>query len=904
MIKLCSANAVLFSMVLFFLGAMDANANPNPRIKHTINSDWYFYKGDVKSHNEFKELDWVPVSIPHTWNDKDVKDDEPGYYRGVSWYKKELHISTSKEKEIFLHFEGANQETEVYVNGKKAGSHIGGYTAFTFPIAEFLNHAEDNKPAKNEIWVKVDNSFNESIPPLSADFTFFGGIYRDVYLIETSAVHFTMTDYASKGIYITTPEVTEKSANVHIRGKIINEAAQKSKVKVKTTILDQNNQVVATKDNEFAIKAGGVVGIDQLFKQISNPILWSPDNPYLYRVVTSIYNKKGDLLDEVDNPLGFRWFEFDAKEGFSLNGKPLKLMGTNRHQDYNDLGNALPNALHINDVQLLKDLGGNFLRVAHYPQDPEILEACDRLGILASVEIPIVNAITESEAFYNNSKEMQIEMIRQNFNHPSVIIWAYMNEVLLRPKFNDDSIRKEKYFQNIAKLAQELEDIARREDPYRYTMIPNHGAFDLYKRVGLTDIPMIVGWNLYQGWYGANIKGFANYLDRHAKELGHKPVIITEYGADADPRLRSFNPERFDMTVEYANFYHEVYLHEILKRPFVAGATVWNLADFYSETRGDVVPHVNNKGLVGLDRVPKDTYFYYQANLLKKPFLKIASSNWKIRSGVTDNKALTCEQPLQVFTNLESAYLIVNGTQLENKKSNNKKIEWIVPFVNGINMIEAIGEKDGQTIKDYLEVDFRMQHKHLANEQLPFKEISVNLGTKERIFIDDLRKKIWLPDQPYEKGSWGYIGGETYVMENNKRQSYGTDQNIRGTALDPVYQTQQTGIKQYKLDVPDGVYDIDIHLAILEDDSEKEALAYNLDDEKMSKAENVDRLLSLSINGQVLMKELDVVNVYGAQKAIQRKIRIRVDKGQGILVDFNATIGHAFLNGIEVKKVY
>jgi beta-galactosidase len=289
-------------------------------------------------------------------------------------------------------------------------------------------------PTANEVIVKVDNSSNPNIPPLSGDFTFYGGLYRDVHLVVANPVHFELDNHASAGVFVTTPTVSAAAANVVVTGRVANDGRTARTVRVLTKVLDRQGRTVAQQQARVRLEAGQRQAFRQALPRVPKPHLWSPDDPYLYRVVTAVMGeaKAAAPLDEIDLPLGMRWYKFDPNEGFFLNGQHLTLVGANRHQDFEGLGNALPDALHERDVLLLKQMGGNLLRVAHYPQDPAVLAACDRLGILASVEIPIVNAITDSPAFFRNSETMQTEMIRQHFNHPSVVIWAYMNEVLLR----------------------------------------------------------------------------------------------------------------------------------------------------------------------------------------------------------------------------------------------------------------------------------------------------------------------------------------------------------------------------------------------------------------------------------------------------------------------------------------
>ncbi len=845
------------------------------RIIISLDKGWDFNKQDSAP---------VKVDLPHSWNTQDVLDDTPGYYRDIAWYIRKLDVKPEwKGKAIWLAFEGANQETEVFVNGKKAGEHIGGYTGFNIEIGNLLQYDK----GANEIKVKLNNRFNADIPPLTADFTFFGGLYRSVNLVVTGPVHFEDKLYSGPGVYISTPQVSAALAKIEIKGSL-NTGSTKGQLSVITEVYDASGKQV--KKLSSSVQA---TGQDKLsFRhsaELAQPHLWSPEDPYLYRLVTYVQEGK-KILDRVTHRYGFRWFSFDANKGFFLNGNPYKLIGASRHQDYAGMANALPDSLHLRDVRLLKEMGGNFLRVAHYPQDPAVMQACDSLGLLTSVEIPIVNTITESEAFAANSKQMLLEMIRQNYNHASVIIWCYMNEVLLRPKYGDDKERQQVYFKKIQDLAQSLEDITRREDPLRYTMMANHGDFNGYTRTGLTGIPQLVGWNLYQGWYGANIKGFADFLDQHHKTLPDKPLLVTEYGADFDPRIRSANPERFDKSGEYAIFYHQVYLQEMLKRPFVSAAMVWNLADFNSETREESMPHINNKGLLSIDRKAKDTYYLYQAYLLKRPYIRIGSRNWTRRAGNENNI-----YKLQVYSNQPAAELFLNGKSLGQKEVINHSAEWEVAFVNGANQLRAVGK--GAT--DEAEINYSLIPSALS-KNVPFNTLNILLGAR-RGYIDNRTGVYWLPDQAYVSGAWGHVGGEPFKLKNTSRQSYGTDKNILGTEHDPVYQTQQTGISQYKLDVPDGEYELTLHFAELTGGTEKETLAYNLDNSNTN-VQAQERVFDVQANGTAIITGLNIAREYGYTTAGSKTFKIKAENGKGIQLDFKKVTGQPVLNALQVKK--
>lgn len=891
---------VLQKSILLLLLVCGLNANSFAqtvtRKSINLNNDWSFQKGNAI--NGVNKNPISKVNIPHTWNAVDVMDDAPGYYRGIGWYKKKINLQPAwKNKKLFLHFEGANQETEVYLNGKKVGAHIGGYTAFTVPLSNLKFNGTD------EISVKVDNSFNESIAPLTADFTFFGGMYRSVSLLVLAPAHFDDTKYASSGVFVHGDKVSKTGAAIVVNGNLINSAADPKKLTVISVLSDAKGKKLSTVTAAVAASSNNLVAFQLPEIKVEKPNLWSPENPYLYKVTTSLKDKAtGVILDEVSTNVGLRFFNFDAEKGFFLNGEPYKLIGTSRHQDFAGMGNAVPVSLQVKDVQLLKEMGGNFLRVAHYPQDQAVLDACDRLGILASVEIPVVNEITETSAFYNNCKNMQLEMINQNYNHTSIIIWAYMNEVLLKMKFNNDPERKQKYLANIAKLAQDLEDLTRAADPTRYTMMSNHGDVNGYIKAGLVKIPMLVGWNLYQGWYGGKSEDFGPGLDKIHQQMPDKPILVTEFGADVDPRIHAFSPVRFDKSLEYGMLYHQIYIKDILKRPFVVGAAVWNLADFNSETRDETMPHVNNKGLLTLDRKPKNTYYLYKAHFNKQPFLKIGDGSWNLRAGVATNNEKTVAQLLQVISNTDTVELFVNGKSQGKKNVVERLTNWEVPFKDGANTIKAVSLAKGVKIEDLTTINFKLLPT-VWNSSTTFQPINILMGS-QRQFIDQQKQEIWLPSKTYSEGSWGYIGGEAFKIKNSGRQSYGSDKNIRGTFNDPIYQTQLVGIDSYQLDVPKGKYEVTLHFAELMGNGIQSVLPYNLDSLiAVSKEVPEQRIFDVYLNDKLVIKSINLAATYGVANSVQKKFDCIVADDRGIKIRFKGINGKPVLNALQVKKV-
>ena len=883
-------------ILLFIVGWAQAQQ----RVVYTINDGWKFTKGSPfeAQLTGCDDSSWETVNIPHTWNDKDADDETPGFYRGPVWYRKQLFIDKSQEgRRAVIYFEGANQEVRFYLNGQFVGEHKGGYTRFCFDITPHLRYGQENLFA-----IYVNNVYNPNIPPLSADFTFFGGIYRDVYLQFMNPVHIATNDYASSGVYIRTPEVNNSAASVEITTLLTNDMPQAAEIRVENIICDADGKEVKKTQAEVKLAAGETkTDISKKIK-IDSPRLWDIDDPYRYMVYTRILDKrKGTLLDEVVNPLGLRWFKFDSEKGFFLNGKGRKLIGTARHQDYFQKGNALRDELHVQDVLLLKEMGGNYLRVSHYPQDPVIMEMCDKLGIVTSVEIPVVNAVTETEEFLHNSVEMAKEMVRQDFNRPSVMIWGYMNEIFLRRPYTEGK-QLEDYYRFTEKVARALEATIREEDPSRYTMMAYHNMPQYYEDAHLTEIPMIQGWNLYQGWYEPDINEFQRLLDRAHKAYKGKVLMVTEYGPGVDPRVHSYQPERFDFSQEYGLVYHKHYLNEMMKRPFIAGSSLWNLNDFYSESRVDAVPHVNNKGVVGLNREKKDVYWFYKTALSRRPILVIGNREWKSRGGVVNTAQKECIQSVPVFSNAEEVELFVNNKSLGKKKIEDNYALFDVPFVGGENLLEAVAVTGDNKLRDMLRIQFQLVGSQLKDEAVPFTELNVMLGSP-RYFEDRAANVAWIPEQEYKPGSWGFIGGTSYRRQTGFGTMLGSDIDIHGTDMNPIFQTQRVGIKSFKADVPNGEYSVYLYWAELESDKEREALVYNLGaDSEQTFAGN--RSFGISMNGTTVLDDFNIARDYGYARAVIKKFVVTVKDGKGLSVDFHKKEGEPILNAIRIYRNY
>jgi beta-galactosidase len=858
-----------------FISSQSIEPDEKPlRTRYTINDGWKFLRSDVAQAElpPYDDSSWTSVSMPHTWNVEDTLDDTPGYYRGVGWYRRNVRLGPEfQSKNLFLYFEGVNQIAEVYVNGCHAGQHIGGYTAFAIEITDFLRF---DSATGNTIAVKVDNSHREDIPPLNADFNFYGGIYRDVWLVAVDPVHITLLDHGSSGVQITTPQVSSDHATLRLRGTIVNTTDKQRDIEVISTLIDAAGRDVAELSSTITVAAKGQVNFDQTSLPIVSPQLWSPDNPYLYTVRTNL-RIDGRLIDEVTNPLGFRWFSFDPSRGFFLNGQHLKLRGTNRHQDYAGMGNAVPDSLQVRDLEIIKETGFNFLRLAHYPQDPSVLNAADRLGLIIWEEIPIVNQITLSAQFNENSKQMLTEMIRQHRNHPSVVLWGYMNEVFLRAKISDENTR------GTVALARVLEAICHREDPDRVTAIAfDHGARELYFSSGLGDVTQVVGWNLYHGWYHEEFADFGKFIDQQHRRFPRRPLILSEYGANGDTRLHSLKPRRFDSTLEWQRQLHEAYLPQIDARPFIAASAVWNQFDFGSEFRGETIPHINQKGLLTFDRRPKDTLYLYTAYLSRGPMLHIATADWRHRTGTNDSiKGFgfqPVKQTIDVYTNLAVVELRHDDVSLgQQRVGESHVVSWEVPMHHGANVLVARGTHNGRIIADRVAVRFDYYSPMLSDRAVPFKHLAVNVGSNAQ-FIDQ-SSTVWEADQPYRAGGWGYLGNATKPVSTLK--------NVLNTFEDPLYQTMQEGLQSYRFDVPDGDYEIELRFVEYE----------------FSKANQ--RVFNVLVNGEYLLRGLDLAKDYGLMQPLTLRSCVRATGANGVRVDFIAVTGRPVLSAIRIKRI-
>jgi beta-galactosidase len=616
----------------------------------SITDSWkYKAENDERfSSMDWNDSDWVTVDLPHTWNAGDVIDEQRGYRRGISWYRKKLFIpSEARDKKITLRFDGVVSKADVYLNGKLLKTHLGAYTAFGVDITDICEVGKENLLA-----VKVDNSssLGEILPPVSGDFSIFGGIYRRVFLQWTEKVHFVTEPYAAVPVRIQTPEVSVSEASMQIVAFLKNDFTDTKHVHVNVFLCDEMNRIVKEKQLKLKLIPGRKYPISTSVGRIENPHLWSPELPYLYTVKVQVCDaKNGEMYQEVISPVGFRWFSVD-KTGFYLNGKYLKLRGAARHQDYAGLGTAIPVEMNRRDMRLLKEMGANFVRISHYPQDPEIYRACDELGLIVWSEICVVNEVRKNTEFAHNCKEMLKEMILQNYNHPSVVLWGAMNELW-------------DYHKQAIALARELEALKKELDPYRLSCVAFH-AFTWEKPYTQSSKEMfsisdVNGVNVYESWYQGDSATIAPMFDKFCSYSTAKPRFLSEFGAGSDERIHSYTPRTFDFTPEFQLDFNRRYINEMEKRPDYIGYSIWNLVDFQVDGRGDSKPNLNQKGMLTEDRRKKEIYYYCQARWSDIPMIHIAGADWTKRVEICDDSINV--RKISVFSNQKTAELIHNG---------------------------------------------------------------------------------------------------------------------------------------------------------------------------------------------------------------------------------------------------
>ncbi len=588
------------------------------------NEGWTFYKG-VSDINV--KRGGVSVTLPHTWNNKDGQDGGNDYFRGTCIYRKTLFRTDLPEGKVcYLEIKGANSSARVYLNGKEIGSHDGGYSTWRVKLTGLLDQ-------DNEIVIAVDNSERDEVYPTMADFTFYGGLYRDVNLILVEPTHFDLDYYGGRGV-IVTPTVDGKRAVVHIKSFVTEKQPEDELV---FTVYDMSGKLVRqvkTKD-------------ESTYLEFDNPVLWhGRKNPYLYELDSEIV-RGGRVIDSLSVRFGCRSFRIDPDKGFILNGEEYPLRGVSRHQDRWGFGNALLPEHHGEDIDLICEVGATTVRLAHYQHDEYFYDLCDERGLVVWAEIPYISK-HNPEGRENTLNQMR-ELIIQNYNHPSIVVWGLSNEITIGGESEDliDNHRE------LNRLAHEL-------DKTRPTVIACVSMLDTDSP--LLKIPDAVSYNHYFGWYGGETDMNGPWFDRFHEKHPTIPIGCSEYGCEA-LNWHTSRPVQGDYTEEYQAYYHEELIKQLFSRKYLWATHVWNMFDFGADARAEGGENgQNHKGLVTIDRrYKKDAFYAYKAWLSDEPFVHLCGKRYVDR----------VENPTRVtvYSNLPEVELFVNGKSVGKKRA-------------------------------------------------------------------------------------------------------------------------------------------------------------------------------------------------------------------------------------------
>lgn len=624
-------------------------------MKMNWNAGWKFTKDSVQiSANESicGQGNWEAVDLPHTWNGTDGQDGGNDYYRGTCLYAKTLKKEdVSGADDVYLEFEGANSSADVYVNGQAAGHHDGGYSTWRVNITNFLKE-------ENEIVVAVDNAPNDHVYPQMADFTFYGGLYRNVNLLCVNKARFDLDYYGGPGLMVT-PKVEGADAKVHVEAFLTGTNGTQS---VTFTILDGENVVAETSTAATDAKAD---------MEILSVRLWNgKKDPHLY-TMKAVLSDNGNVLDERIVRFGCRSFSIDPEKGFFLNGESYPLHGVSRHQDRPQIGNALCKEHHEEDIDLILEMGAGTIRLAHYQHDQYFYDLCDEKGLVIWAEIPYISQ--HMPGGRENTISQMKELITQNYNHPSIVVWGLSNEITMGGADDPDLLENHRILNN---LAHEM-DSTRLTTAAVISMCSTEAEY--------IKIPDVISYNHYYGWYGGDTSMNGEFFDKFHSEHPDIAIGMSEYGCEA-LNWHTSHPEQGDYTEEYQAYYHEELIKQLFTRPFIWATHVWNMFDFAADARAEGGEDgMNHKGLVTFDRkYKKDSFYAYKAWLSDEPFVHVCGKRYVDR--VEDVTKVT------VYSNQPEVELFANGESLGRQTSDVHFFYFDVPNTGETTIVAKAGE--------------------------------------------------------------------------------------------------------------------------------------------------------------------------------------------------------------------
>lgn len=727
-----------------------------------MNTGWTYHETIASTPDAAMKTTGTPTTLPHTWNQWDAVDMLPGYRRSASWYIRELKVSTNAGERQILYFEGANTKAEVFLNGKQVGGHVGGYVGFDVDITDHLTGGT------NQLAVRVTNEYDRDlIPSQKSDFFIYGGLTRDVWLK-------TVPNTYLKELKVSTPEVSAAAATTKIEVNLTGHDQLVGNANLTAEIMSPSGETVSQATTEVTSRTTAVA---LEFPAVSNPQLWSPDSPNRYELHLRL-SFGDETVDELTQKFGYRFYSFTPNGPFLLNGERLLLRGTHRHEEHAGYGAAMPDSLHRRDIEQMKDLGVNFLRLGHYPQDPAIYEACDELGIILWDELPWCRGGKGGDAWEANTERLLREQILQNYNHPSIFFWSLGNEIYWLPDFpgGDDPKEMNRFLTVLNKVAHEL-------DPGRLTAIRKY-----YDGADLVDV---FSPSIWSGWYAGVYKNYQPTLEKNRPK--YPRFLHMEYGGSSHVGRHTETPITGDGVVnpdEWAEAVSQVDVANVAKSgdwsenyivdlfdwhlsvsetsDWFAGNAQWAFKDFGTPLRPEnAIPYLNQKGLVDRSGKPKDAYYVYKSYWGKEPFTYIESHTWKERSGPAGKK-----RELNVFSNCDEVELMHNGQSLGRKvrelgKYPAQGLSWKLLFAEGNNNFVSRGYKDGKMVaEDKLTVAYTFS-KHDVAKDIVLTHLPLDNGNT--LLVATMRDKDGLRVLDYEDYVYFDLNGAGELLIN-----YGT----------------------------------------------------------------------------------------------------------------------------------
>ncbi len=661
-----------------------------------INKKWAFTK-DVDEVPKKMPQRWYWVHLPHTWNNIDGQDGNNDYYRGAGYYAKQIKkVELPQADQYFLEILGANSSADVYIDGVKLAHHDGGYSTWRVDITSALKE-------ESLLVIRVDNSENDCIYPQQADFTFYGGLYRDVNIIGVSASHFDLEYYGGRGIQVT-PTIQEKDADITIETWVTGKKAGQSLV---YKVRDRSGEIVIQKNCSITDR--------KVQMKIADVHRWNGrKDPYLYFAEVELI-ENDEVLDRVCTSFGCRTFEIHPEKGFLLNGESYPLRGVSRHQDRWGIGNALSPKNHKEDMDFICEMGANTIRLAHYQQDQYFYDLCDERGMVVWAEIPYISAHLPKGR--ENTISQMKELIIQNYHHPSIVVWGLSNEITMQEADEKDLLENHKILNN---LCHEM-------DNTRLTTMAVISTCDIHHPY--IQIPDVISYNHYFGWYGGDVSMNGPWLDNFHRELPQIPIGVSEYGCEA-LNWHTSEPQQGDYTEEYQAYYHEELIKQLFTRPYLWATHVWNMFDFGADARDEGGESgQNHKGLVTFDRkYKKDAFYAYKAWLSQDPFVHICGKRYVNR--VEDQTKIT------VYSNLPEVTLYLNGKEYEKQVSKEHFFYFTIPNKGETMIMAKAGEcKEESLIRktEKFHEEYRLKEKGTVLNWFDIEEIEGYYSLNDKV---------------------------------------------------------------------------------------------------------------------------------------------------------------------------